>query len=176
MKRTLIASVLVAAFAATNSSAAHAAYSYSDAVDVTPASRTARGSLSDTHFRNAATYVPVGETSGYVPYGTNRHIGCGVITQPYSGGVWHFAFCSAEDYSGERGSCFTTNPDFARAVQSINSTSHVIFSWDAGGQCTFVQVEQSSRWYNAMLPDGERNLVVLTVVKMVRDIVRDYVL
>ena len=65
-----------------------------------------------------------------------QYIGC--VT---SGGS---AQCYARNLAGLSRSCSTANPTLLEAIHALNGDSYLIFGWNAAGQCTFINVSNTS--------------------------------
>ncbi len=54
--------------------------------------------------------------------------------------------CAARDIDGEFRSCTTTEPDHISTIQSLSSSSYLMFRWDvdAPGACTLIYVINGS--------------------------------
>jgi hypothetical protein len=72
---------------------------------------------------------------------SNEEIGCFVEDTPGSGA---YAGCYARNAAGTYASCGTTDPTFASTVGHLNTTSTVLFEYNAGGQCTYLVVQNGS--------------------------------
>jgi hypothetical protein len=53
-------------------------------------------------------------------------------------------YCYAVSSANVWGSCYTTNPAFISVLRGISGESYVSFYWDAGGNCTYVTVQNAS--------------------------------
>ncbi|MGN6152258.1 MAG: hypothetical protein ACTHOH_09660 [Lysobacteraceae bacterium] len=56
------------------------------------------------------------------------------------------AFCTATNAAGISRSCSTTNAALIDAIHGISSESYVYFQWNTDGTCSYVLVENSSRF------------------------------
>jgi hypothetical protein len=65
-----------------------------------------------------------------------QYIGCNS-----SGNI---ARCFARNLAGLSRACSTPNPTHLAAIHSLSGDSYLIFGWDAAGQCTFINVQNSS--------------------------------
>jgi hypothetical protein len=54
--------------------------------------------------------------------------------------------CRARDSAGNLRTCSTSDPNYVKAVQMINISSFVFFSWDAAGNCTNLLVRNGSNY------------------------------
>jgi len=54
------------------------------------------------------------------------------------------AFCQARNLAGLVRSCSTANPAHLAAIHAIGTDSHVVFRWNAAGQCTSISVRNGS--------------------------------
>jgi hypothetical protein len=80
--------------------------------------------------------------------GTNQRIGC-TIHQGDNGGLGDGqpdGVCFARDAAGTVLVCLTDNQEFLPLIDSIDSLSHIKFTADASGQCTFLQTAVSSSY------------------------------
>jgi hypothetical protein len=73
---------------------------------------------------------------------TVQFIGC--YNNVYTGGV--SASCFATNSAGVSRNCYTNNADMIAAIQSISSESYIYFQWNTDGTCSYVFVENSSRF------------------------------
>jgi hypothetical protein len=73
-----------------------------------------------------------------------QYIGCytDFNTSPYGTPV--SVQCFAENSAGVQKACRSTNPDFAQAAGRINDTSYVYVTFDSGGNCTSIEVQNAS--------------------------------
>lgn len=64
-------------------------------------------------------------------------------------GCYHnagFANCYATNSAGLSRSCTTSDPAMMSAIRGIGSESYVYFQWNTDGTCSYVFVENGSRW------------------------------
>jgi len=52
--------------------------------------------------------------------------------------------CYAANSAGIYRQCSTSDPGMLAAIRSLNGDSYLLFYWNSGGQCTYIQVENSS--------------------------------
>jgi len=70
-------------------------------------------------------------------------IGCDTWTDPSGSSTT----CYAQDAAGKNYvTCYTFDPSFREAIRSIKGDSFVQFHWDASGQCTAIEVDDSSAY------------------------------
>lgn len=70
-------------------------------------------------------------------------IGCDTRTDS-TGAV---SSCYAQDVTGKIWvSCYTYDPNLREAVRSLKGDSYLQFHWDASGQCTSIEVDDSSTY------------------------------
>lgn len=75
---------------------------------------------------------------------SNQYIGCSVRT--YNSGATIYVYCFASDAVGNYGSCNTTASNFVTTAHQINGDSHIYFSWDSSGNCTYLYVDNESSY------------------------------
>ncbi len=124
MKKLSIAMALCVAATLTGTTAL-AGYKYVAALQVDLVNRKASGSLADT--RATAD--------------TLQYIGCRLST---SGNTTVSVYCAAQDANRVKAECYTTAPSFVQALAAIQSDSILVFTWDANGTCTSLNVENWS--------------------------------
>jgi hypothetical protein len=64
-------------------------------------------------------------------------------------GCYHntgFASCYATNNLGLSRSCTTTNTALIEVIRSISSESYIYFQWNTDGTCSYVFVDNGSRW------------------------------
>ncbi len=64
-------------------------------------------------------------------------------------GCYHntgFASCYATNSAGLSRSCTTTNAALIEVIRSIGSESYLYFQWNTDGTCSYVFVDNGSRW------------------------------
>lgn len=59
-------------------------------------------------------------------------------------GAFGIGSCAAVDATGRMGACSTNKPDQLATIRSLTQHSFIVFSWDKGGTCTSIQVQNSS--------------------------------
>lgn len=105
----------------------HAGLRETRTVQINTTSRTASGALGDV--RNSSD--------------ANQTIGCQrnaiVGSTPAVG-------CRARAATGGYVGCNSNDPDLISVVGNISSDSYVNFGWDAAGVCTFITIDNDSRW------------------------------
>jgi hypothetical protein len=106
---------------------AHAGYMYLKYVWVNQTSMTASGSIGDAY--NATDTV--------------QHIGCRTLSWS---GYSPQAMCYGSDAAGNSFSCSTSNTSLVQAAASIKGDSYISVSWNSSGQCTYLQVDNTSAW------------------------------
>jgi hypothetical protein len=122
IRKLSIAALLVAtAFGAT----AWAGYRYPFEVQINTTSRTAKGSLG----------------SARASADNNQAIGCRIGAG--AGGI-PVVYCFAVDAAGTTASCSTPDPAIATVATAINDSSLISFTWNAGGACLSLTVENYS--------------------------------
>ena len=83
-------------------------------------------------------------------------IGCGIRKfSDGAGGIFEFAFCSAEDRGGERISCNTFDPALIDTVSSSTAFSFVFFGWDEAGACNAIGFSNQSVYLPKKLDGNE---------------------
>lgn len=104
---------------------------------------------------SAVTIVKNSDNSGYA-YGVLDPNLPGSITCARSEGVAYDSFsaytsvwCSANDGAGESAYCFTSNPDFAKAIQGLSDSGRVLFRWSTSGVCGAMQIVNSTSYLPA---------------------------
>jgi hypothetical protein len=53
-------------------------------------------------------------------------------------------WCLAYDLNGVQRSCWSSDARWVRTMAAIKSDSYVAFYWDAGGNCTYIAVQNDS--------------------------------
>lgn len=71
-----------------------------------------------------------------------QYIGCSMYT--YDTGSTINVVCVAKDESGTLASCSTSASNFVEVATTLGSESHVLFSWDTSGECTYLFVSDYS--------------------------------
>jgi hypothetical protein len=64
-------------------------------------------------------------------------------------GCYHnsgFASCYATNNAGLSRSCTTSNAALIDVIRSISSESYIYFQWNTDGTCSYVFVDNGSRW------------------------------
>jgi hypothetical protein len=104
---------------------------------------------------SAVTIVQNADNSGYA-YGILDPTQTGSITCARSEGVAYDSYsaytsvwCSAYDGSGESAFCFTSNPDFAKAIQGLSDSGRLLFRWSTTGECSAMQIVNSTTYLPA---------------------------
>jgi len=92
-------------------------------------------------------YIQPGEAWGGLGGARNsqdpyQQIGCWVVGMP----GFVSAGCHAVDAAGNALSCFSWDPSFIAAAQSIGGDSWVVFDVDDSGRCTFLQISSFSSY------------------------------
>lgn len=59
-------------------------------------------------------------------------------------GAFALGSCAGVDAKGRTGACSTFNPDQIATIRSLTQHSFIVFTWDEGGVCTSIQVQNSS--------------------------------
>ena len=72
---------------------------------------------------------------------STQYIGCSVYSYATGGS---FMYCNASSASNSYGSCTSSDPILMDAARSVKDGSYVYFGWDAGGNCQFVHVVNTS--------------------------------
>lgn len=103
-----------------------AGYKYVAGVTVDLVNRKASGSLADA--RASAD--------------TLQYIGCRTDASSSTGNL--SIYCAAQDANRVKAECYTTAPSFVQALAAIQSDSILVFTWDANGTCTSLNVENWS--------------------------------
>jgi hypothetical protein len=106
---------------------AHAGKKTTVVVQVITGTRTALGSLGSA--RNSADGVQM--------------IGCAVSANAGSAPTLS---CSATDSAGTVGSCVSSDQNLVQVLSSLQGDSWLKFTWDASGNCTFIQVQNNSTY------------------------------
>jgi len=112
--------------------------------------------LSLSALANAITVVNYSDGSGYA-YGVFKggpisgNITCaraeGVATSSTS--AYSSTWCSANDGSGNNAYCYTSSPDFAEKVRGLSDYGRLWFRWSASGECTAMQISNSTSYLPA---------------------------
>ncbi len=100
----------------------------------------------------AVTIVKNADNSGYA-YGIFDPTLSGSITCARSQGVAYDGYsaytsvwCSAYDGSGESAFCFTSDPEFAKAIQGLSDYGRLLFRWSTTGECGALQIANSTNY------------------------------
>lgn len=101
---------------------------------------------------NAVTIVKNTDNSGYA-YGVLDPSQSGSITCARSQGIAYDSYsayasvwCSAYDGEGESACCFTSDPDFAKAIQGLSDYGRLLFRWSTSGECGALQIVNSTNY------------------------------
>ena len=70
-----------------------------------------------------------------------QQIGCGFVANT---GQNTYLSCSAIDAKGNRAWCISTNSELVKAAQGIGTDTDLVFTWDASGNCTSLNVYNGS--------------------------------
>ena len=125
MKRTIM--IIVVAVSILGASLAFAGYQTGQIVNINTTFNWALGSMGTVY--NSADSI--------------QYIGCNI--QSYSGSNAYTA-CYARDQWDTTVSCLSTESELVKVATSLNSESYVRFTWDADGNCTFLQTSTNSYW------------------------------
>ena len=71
---------------------------------------------------------------------TRQSIGCSVTAQPTTTGMQ----CTAIDSQGRSAMCYSYNPEFVKAAQSVGPDSWIFFYFDDASLCTYLTVTNAS--------------------------------
>jgi hypothetical protein len=89
------------------------------------------------------------ERNAYGTIGTVRnsvdsvqYIGCSIRT--FDTGPTQYVTCYAKDALGAYASCSTSAQNFVTVAETITTDSHIYFSWNDLGQCTYLFVDNGS--------------------------------
>ncbi len=103
----------------------------------------------------AVTIVKNADNSGYA-YGILDPTQPGSITCARSQGVaydgysaYSSSWCSAYNSTGESAFCFSSNPDFAKAIQGLSDSGRLLFRWSSTGECGAMQLVNSTSYLPA---------------------------
>jgi hypothetical protein len=54
--------------------------------------------------------------------------------------------CTAANAAGVTRTCYTSSPVLVDAIRSISSETYIYFTWAADGSCSYLFIENGSRW------------------------------
>lgn len=107
-------------------------------------------------FVSAITVVNNSDGSGYA-YGILQHnttsasITCarseGSTSSP--GSRYSSTWCSANNGSGHTAYCYTSSPEFAESMRGLSDHGRLWFNWSASGECTAMQIVNSTNYLPA---------------------------
>ncbi|GHG71177.1 hypothetical protein [Comamonas sp. JC664] len=106
---------------------AHAGAKFSFGVTVDTTNRYANGNLGDA--RSSADVL--------------QFIGCHTTARRASA---TYMVCEARDAWGVYGTCSSMDANLIAAIQGIGPSSSILFKWDAAGECTDIEVRNSSHY------------------------------
>jgi hypothetical protein len=98
-------------------------------------------------------YSTTVDTTGRLAYGdamsarsaANPYSYIGCVLLGYSSGSGGMV-CEASDAAGVQAYCYSDNPGMVQAAASGGSNGYYLFQWDASSQCTYLAVENSSKF------------------------------
>lgn len=102
---------------------AFAGYKQNGSVYIDTVNKTASGSLADARQDGGNAFVS---------------------TNSYATTTYVYAQVQFRNAADQYASCWTQNRDLYAVIQSAKGDSYVVASWDASGQCTYVNVFNSS--------------------------------
>lgn len=75
---------------------------------------------------------------------TVQYIVCSVVSSSTPGG--DLAFCTARRSDGAMATCTTTKANMLAGARAISSQAYINFGWDDEGECTYLQIRNSSEY------------------------------